>query len=282
MKQFRLTFVDSWKRKEIKPLVDKMQLRFSLAVDSQQYSFGNFKTTNLREVRQIMFGTHSLALDLVPKKEVLTLTGLREMKLKAVLQKHKLIKIILDISQKDLKRLEPIQRAKTEGGMRLFRLQVQNGSSLVVGTYGDREGTICFISFHLLYVDLLMSVTELTSVTNPKYCDIDSTFGLHDYQVTVDVRSSSESYLNETFRKVFTKDLRDGYAWFVLVDSDDHTKKFFSSGIKIQAEEVEYVWKSMITNGSVRNLAMMDLSIQDEFGEPWHYTCQPVIIEPTG
>ena len=80
---------------------------------------------------------------------------------------------------------------------------------------------------------MLMQITELKSVTNPKYCDIDSTFGLHDYQVTVDIRNSKQSYLSEVFRKVFTKDLSQGSANFLLIDSDDNTKKFFSSGVKI-------------------------------------------------
>ena len=119
--------------------------------------------------------------------------------------------------------------------MKLYRMKINEGSSLIVGTYGDTEGTICFLSFHLLYVDLLMNVTELTSVTNPKYCDIDSTFGLHDYQITIDIRSSTQSYLCEIFRKVFTKEIKNGYAWFRLVDSTDDVsiKKFYSTGLKI-------------------------------------------------
>lgn len=40
--------------------------------------------------------------------------------------------------------------------MKLYRMEVNGGSSLIVGTYGDQEGTICFVSFHLLYVDMLM------------------------------------------------------------------------------------------------------------------------------
>jgi hypothetical protein len=104
---------------------------------------------------------------------------------------------------------------------------------------------------------------------------------LHDYQVTVDIKSSTESYLDETFRKVFTKDVHSGYAWFLLVDSDDNTKKFFSSGLKIQKDRIEYVWKSLITNGTVNNMAMMDLYIQDEFGETFHCTSQPVILRPS-
>lgn len=49
-----------------------------------------------------------------------------------------------------------IRGAKTDGGMKLFRMQINGGSSLIIGTYGDKDGTICFISFHLLYVDMLM------------------------------------------------------------------------------------------------------------------------------
>ena len=115
-------------------------------------------------------------------------------------------------------------------------------------------------------------------MTNPKYCDIDSTFGLHDYQITVDIRSSTQSYFCEVFRKVFTKDIHSGYAHFILVESDDSTKKFQSSTMKLQTNKIEYEWKSMITNGSVKNMAMLELCVQDEFGENFHYATLPVLI----
>lgn len=50
--------------------------------------------------------------------------------------------------------------------------------------------------------------------------------------------------------------------------------------MKIQANHIEYDWKSMITNGVVRNMAMMDLCVQDEFGENFHYASLPVLILP--
>ena len=125
---------------------------------------------------------------MVPKKEVILLEQLSDLRLKAVLQKHKLVKVVFQA--RDLKSMKEISGAYTVGGMKLYSLSF-GGSCLVIGTYGDKQQTLCFISFHLLYVDLLMQITELKSVTNPKYCDIDSTFGLHDYQITVDIRSSS-------------------------------------------------------------------------------------------
>jgi hypothetical protein len=34
----------------------------------------------------------------------------------------------------------------------------------------------------------------------------------------------------------------------------------------------------MITNGKVSNLVMLDLIIQDEFGETFHCACAPVLV----
>jgi hypothetical protein len=53
---------------------------------------------------------------MVPRGQ-LTIKSITEMKLKAVMQKHKLIKVVIDFSQKNIKNLALIQEAKTEGGM---------------------------------------------------------------------------------------------------------------------------------------------------------------------
>jgi uncharacterized protein YfaA (DUF2138 family) len=76
---------------------------------------------------------------MVPKQEVITLKTLNTLKLKAVLQQHKLVKVVTDLTRKDFgpSQLIEIKEAKTEGGMKLYRIQVGGGSSLIVGTYGD-------------------------------------------------------------------------------------------------------------------------------------------------
>lgn len=150
---------------------------------------------------------HSLSFDMVPKSEIITLNRLHSIKLKANSTKHKLVKLVVDLSNPRKLPLEEITEAKSEGGMKLYRVQVGLGSSLIIGTYGDKDTTICFISFHILYIDLLMQITELSSILNLKYCDIDSTFGLHDYTITIDIRNSKQSFICEIFRKVFTKEL---------------------------------------------------------------------------
>lgn len=110
--------------------------------------------------------------------------------------KHKLVTIVVDLPNPS-KYMAEIKGVDCEGGMKLFEVKVGRGSSLLFGTFGDALGTICFISFHVLYIDLLMLICELASVTNPKYCDIDSSFGLHDYTVSLDMRNSKRSFLCE-------------------------------------------------------------------------------------
>lgn len=73
-----------------------MQLKFHLEVNQYHYNFNNFKTSNDREINQILFSQHSLALDMVPSKEVISLKTLKSVRLKAILQKHKLVKVVLD------------------------------------------------------------------------------------------------------------------------------------------------------------------------------------------
>lgn len=62
-----------------------------------------------------------------------------------------------------------------------------------------------FITVNIMYIDLLKSMTGLTSILNEKYCDCDGTFGLHDYGITIDVRNQKQSFFCEIFRKVFTQ-----------------------------------------------------------------------------
>ena len=80
--------------------------------------------------------------------------------------KLKYVKFVLDLT-KPKKYIEELRDAKTEGGMKLYRIGVGRGSNLIIGTYGDEKGTVTFMSFHLLYIDLLMQICELDSVLNP-------------------------------------------------------------------------------------------------------------------
>ena len=118
-------------------------------------------------------------------------------------------------------------------------ISLGHGSSLIIGTYDDQD-TICFLSFHLLYIDLLLQLTKLTNITNVKYCDIDQTFGLHDYTVTVDLRNSKTSFINEIFRKVFTKTFDKDWVYFKLIESESDSR-YFNQSCKFKGKAM-YEW----------------------------------------
>jgi len=84
---------------------------------------------------------------------------------------------------------------------------ILDNSSVVIGYYPDdklaqrvrQRGTAArendegsppsFFTVNLLYIDLLKQVTKVSSILNEKYCDIDPAFGLHDYQVQIELRN---------------------------------------------------------------------------------------------
>jgi hypothetical protein len=67
--------------------------------------------------------------------------------------KLKLVKIVVDLKNLS-KNAKLIDGIKAQGGMLFWRVSIGGGSSLIIGTYEDKD-SICFMSAHLLYVDLL-------------------------------------------------------------------------------------------------------------------------------
>lgn len=68
----------------------------------------------------------------------------------------KLVKIVIDWNlPKRVEEFEEIQNLSLSGDIRLFKIGVGHGSSLIVGTFNDAE-TICFLSFHVMHLDTLM------------------------------------------------------------------------------------------------------------------------------
>ena len=57
---------------------------------------------------------------MVPKSEIITLNRLHSIKLKANSTKHKLVKLVVDLSNPRKLPLEEITEAKSEGGMKLY------------------------------------------------------------------------------------------------------------------------------------------------------------------
>lgn len=94
--------------------------------------------------------------------------------------------------------------------MKLDVIKVMDNSSIIMGHFSETKtkGKVnppSFFTLNLMHIDLLKRITKIETILNQKYCDIDSTFGLHDYTVIVDVRNQRQTFFSETFRKVFTK-----------------------------------------------------------------------------
>lgn len=60
---------------------------------------------------------------------------------------------------------------------------------------------------------------------------------------------------------MFTKDIVGGYAKFNLIQPESNGRYFKGDGVRFSSKELMYEWKSMITNGKVSNLVMLDLII---------------------
>jgi len=67
----------------------------------------------------------------------------------------KLVKIVIDWAlPKRKEAFTEINNLQLSGDIKLFKIDVGMGSSLIVGTFSDEE-TICFLSFHIMHLDTL-------------------------------------------------------------------------------------------------------------------------------
>ena len=128
-------------------------MQFTLIINDASKHF--FKTD------KVLFNPHSLNFDLMIEDGQLTFSNLRTLRLKAFLMKSKFVRVVLDlINPKQKREFTKVTNVQTQGGIQLFNIRVGSGSSLILGTFDDGE-TICFLSFHLLYIDMLMQMTGL-------------------------------------------------------------------------------------------------------------------------
>ena len=96
---------------------------------------------------------------------------------------------------------------------------------------------------------------------------------MHDWTVLIDLHNSKTSFVSESFTKVFTKQADRQWAYFTLVESETDARRFNES-IAFSGN-LFYEWRSLIFSEKVADLAILDLVIQDEFGEPFFFTCTP-------
>ena len=136
---------------------------------------------------------------------------------------------------------------------------------LLFGVFGD--GTIAFMYFSVNYVDLFKSMDPYI-FTGPAYDDIDSKYGLHDYFVSIELRNLKEVIWSIDWQKVDIQGVHNGYAELVLVSSNPsdsrHSDAYFFKG------DIGLSWKSAAFSGTIQDYCYVDLTVKDEFNNPFH------------
>ncbi|XP_060595704.1 F-box only protein 15-like [Ruditapes philippinarum] len=95
--------------------------------------------------------------------------------------------------------------------------------------------------------------------------DIDSSYGLHDYQCTVEIRTSRNSIWSQQFNCLSCKkeNIGSGFAVFPLIRKDYHCDHV------ILQKKLQFPWKTDAFRGIVENVAWIDVTVLDERGEPF-------------
>ncbi|XP_077737395.1 F-box only protein 15 isoform X3 [Canis aureus] len=102
---------------------------------------------------------------------------------------------------------------------------------------------------------------------NPEY-------GLHGYQLHVDMHSGGVFYLCGTFRNLFTKkgSIENGYVKLVVIRFKNNTEHLPLIG------KVGLSWRTDVFNGCIKSCSIMDITLLDEYGKPFWCLSSPVCM----
>ncbi|KAM3929352.1 F-box only protein 15 [Leptodactylus fuscus] len=158
--------------------------------------------------------------------------------------------------------------------IKLFHLH----PGLVVGLW-KKSPAIAFVMGKLHYHQLLEK-SFLGSADNayifpphiPILDDIDPEYGLHGYQLHIDMYSGQRTYLCRIFRGLFCRKeyIHNGYlrmAAIGLLNNRAHVPL---------AGRVDFFWETLTISGSIQNCFMMDVTVIDEAETPFWCFSAPV------
>ncbi|XP_047553084.1 F-box only protein 15 isoform X5 [Lutra lutra] len=103
-------------------------------------------------------------------------------------------------------------------------------------------------------------------------------YGLHGYQLHVDMHSSGISYLCGTFRNLFTKkgSIENGYVKLVVIRFKNNTEHLPLIG------KVGLSWRTDVFDGRIKSCSIMDVTLLDEYGKPFWCFSSPVCMRSSG
>ncbi|XP_056186748.1 F-box only protein 15 isoform X3 [Falco biarmicus] len=152
---------------------------------------------------------------------------------------------------------------------------------LLVGVWKDKN-EIAFVLVSLHYHQLLERST-LGSATvqydpppsEPVLDDVDPEYGLHGYNMHLDIHGGSCTYLCEKFRSLFCRrgDVANGYLRLTVVSFKDNTKHLPLIGT------LGLSWETDVFKGNVKDCCVMDVTLLDEIGRPFWCFSAPVCME---
>ena len=181
----------------------------------------------------------------------------------------------------------PGRRTLVIASLTLFQFCAQPNFLAGLQELGTAKGTsakdfqVEFLSFNFSYVDGLLafagSSLEASVNKQPLSDDLDSTFGLHDFEVSLELRSFEASYWFHKFRGVFTKNLEKGWAVFELVSSDPASPG--NERTHFLDRPVSFEWQGLILGSRIADLAVIDIEILDEFKRVFHSSSQVVRLK---
>ncbi|KAM4689162.1 F-box only protein 15 [Discoglossus pictus] len=102
--------------------------------------------------------------------------------------------------------------------------------------------------------------------------DIDPQYGLHGYQLHIDLHSGSRTYMCGTFRGLFCKKdyIRNGFLRLTVIGLKNNKQHTLLAG------KVGFFWKTDAFEGYVPNCFIMDITLLDETETPFWCVSAPV------
>ncbi|XP_050398093.1 F-box only protein 15 [Patella vulgata] len=163
---------------------------------------------------------------------------------------------------------------KEDENVQLYRLS----DDILIATWkADEELAFIVTGFHqenLVKRCLLGSSQIMYELPEHKVIldDIDSSYGLHHYTCTVEIRNMRQSIWSQQFQSIECKkeNIENNVCKFVLMRRDRVIDRV------TVAKEIELPWKTDLFKGVVKDVCWLDITLLDERGEVFWTTSCPV------
>nr|XP_020037893.1 F-box only protein 15 isoform X1 [Castor canadensis] len=181
------------------------------------------------------------------------------------------------IAKYDLSHLTESTMIGCDRLVRIFWLK----PGLVVGLW-KKEEELAFVManlhFHHLVERSTLGSTTLAYELSPHspFLDDNPEYGLHGYQLHIDMHGGGVFYLCSTFRNLFTKKgcIDDGYVKLTVINFKNNREHLPLIG------KVGLAWRTNIFDGFIESCSVVDVTLLDEHRKPFWCLSSPVCMRP--